>query len=231
MRGVLGFAPCLRCLPQDGGVWVRRLRPRAMRAGRPRLRAMRAGRPRTQAGGTPAHPGGRARRPRTQACGRRRCLRPRRACRGDACAFVMGRRCVRGRRPRTQGLCGRDACAPRLCGRDACAPRLCGRDACAPRAACGRDACAPRLCGRDARAPRSVCGWDARAPRGCAGVMPAHPGAVRARRPRIRDEAALRASEMPAPPGYILLDWDLISGINPCRGRTHLHLPSPPPLA
>ena len=87
MRGVLGFAPCLRCLPQDGGVWVRRLRPRAMRAGRPRLRAMRAGRPRTQAGGqdaraprragkTPAHPGVWAEEmPAPQACVQGRCLR------------------------------------------------------------------------------------------------------------------------------------------------------------
>ena len=65
MRGVLGFAPCLRCLPQDGGVWVRRLRPRAMRAGRPR----------TQAGGQDARAPRRAGCSRTQAGGRRRCLR------------------------------------------------------------------------------------------------------------------------------------------------------------
>ena len=41
----------------------------------------------------------------------------------------------------------------------------------------------------------------------------------------------LRAGATPAPPGYILFDCDLISGINLCRGRTHLHPPSPPPSA
>ena len=81
-------------------------------------------------------------------------------------------RCMRAGRPRTQGLCGRDACAPR--------------------AACGRDACAPR--GYAGAMPAHPGVW--------AEEMPASQACVQGRCLRIRDGAALRAGETSAHPAY-----------------------------
>jgi len=181
---------------------------------------------------------------------------------------------MRAGRPRTQGLCGRDACAPRA---------ACGRDACAPRGYAGAMPAHPGVWAEEMPAPQAcVQGRCLRIRDGAAlraGETSAHPaykgrflaspcvrspisvvrtpklpllpvwekgvggmrgkGARECRKSRISFKKStlesahpgLRAGATPAPPGYILLDCDLISGINPCRDRTHLHLPSPPPLA
>ena len=172
------------------------------RAGRRDAHALRrAERPRTQAGRTPAHPGGRN--ARAPPGSRRRDARSvcpgyarlRRACqRGCASSAQAGSdarassRLTQAQRPRPADTSrGQDARAPR---RNARAPR----QAECPRTQAGGMPAHPG--GRDARAPRR-----AGCPRTQADGTPAHPGGRNAHAPRRTERPRTQAGGTPTPPG------------------------------